>query len=187
MYPKKILWIGFALMAGLQLWVPASMIFQQQHVLNDGVAFKFKAAPVDPYDPFRGKYIVLRYEAVSFVPKPGEQWESGETLFVELAHDSAGFARILKVHKQMPPQNSNIIKASVDYVSQENVRRVFIEWPFDRFYMEESKAKAAELVYNRAAADSSLQTYSLVKIKDGAAVLQNVFINDIPITQFIKK
>jgi hypothetical protein len=53
--------------------------------------------------------------------------------------------------------------------------------------MEESKAYDAEQAYNKSTADSSSITYAQVKVKNGEAVLENVFFNDQPIVSFIKK
>lgn len=187
MYSKKIIWIGFVLMVLLQLWAPAAMIFNKETVLKDGKAYKFRSAPVDPNDPFRGKYIVLRLEAAGFKPGSTQQWKAGETVYVQVAQDTAGFARIAGLHKRMPLPADDMIKATIDYVGYDSLKEVFIEWPFERFYMEESKAPEAEKAYTKAAADSNQKAYALVKVKNGDAVLQNVFINDHPISYYIKK
>ncbi len=187
MYSKKIIWIGFVLMVLLQLWAPAEMIFNKEAVLKNGNSFKFRSAPVDPNDPFRGKYIVLRLEAASFKPGPTQQWKAGEPVYVQVAQDTAGFARVTALHKKMPVPADDVIKATVDFVGYDSLKQVFITWPFERFYMEEGKAPEAEKVYIEATADSNQQTYALVKVKNGDAVLQNVFINDNPISYYIKK
>ncbi len=81
----------------------------------------------------------------------------------------------------------NFVKTAVNYLSYDSAETVFVVWPFERFYMEESKAQGAEKVYNRSLADSNNITYALVKVKDGDAVLENVFINDKPIVSYFKK
>ncbi len=187
MFSKKISWIGFGLMVLLQLWAPAAMIFNKEAVLRNGKAYKFRSAPIDPNDPFRGKYIVLRFEAASFKPERTQKWQAGEEVYVQVAEDSAGFARISALHKKMPEPAAGIIRATINYVGYDSLKEVFIEWPFERFYMEESKAPEAEKAYTKAAADSTQKTYALVKVKNGEAVLQNVFINDHPISYYIKK
>ena len=187
MINKKIIWICFALLVLLQLWVPASMIYNRESVLKNGQAFKFRSAPVDPNDPFRGKYITLRFDENSFVTKHSSQWERGDVVFVQLTTDSAGFAKIKSLHKKNPGRANDYIKATVDYTGYDGLKPIFIEWPFERFYMEESKAAAAEQVYIKSTADSSNKTYALVKVKDGDAVLEDVFINNKSIVSYIKK
>ena len=61
---KKILLISaFVLVVLVQLYVPAKMIWGREEVLNTGTEYKFRTAPIDPNDVFRGKYINLNYEA----------------------------------------------------------------------------------------------------------------------------
>ena len=61
--------------------------------------------------------------------------------------------------------------------------KLLIEFPFDRFYMEESKAYDAELTYNRTLPDTSQVAYALVNIKNGESVLKDVMINGISISR----
>jgi len=184
---KKIIWIAFFLLVLLQLWAPASMIYNRELILKNGQSFKFRSAPVDPNDPFKGKYITLNFQENSFVVKDNSQWELGEVVFVQLTSDSAGFAKIQSLHKNKPGATNDYIKATVDYIGYDGLKPIFIKWPFDRFYMEESKANAAEQAYIKASADSNMVTYALVKLKNGEAVLENVFINNKPIVTLIKK
>ena len=58
--------------------------------------------------------------------------------------------------------------------------------PFDRFYMEESKAPKAEKVYNAANSDQRKETYALVYIKDGTAVLNDVIIDGQSIATYVE-
>ena len=46
----------------VQLVVPAKMIFDKEVILKTGTIYKFKTQPIDPSDPFRGKYVTLNYE-----------------------------------------------------------------------------------------------------------------------------
>jgi uncharacterized membrane-anchored protein len=187
MINKKIAWICFALLVLLQLWVPASMIYNREAVLKNGNAFKFRLAPVDPNDPFRGKYIILRFEENIYREKNGIKWMDVKTAYAQLTTDSAGYAGILSLHKKKPAGSADYIKVNISSSNSDTSNEVFVEWPFDRYYMEETKAAAAEQVYIKSTADSSNKTYALVKVKDGDAVLENVFINNKPIASYLKK
>ena len=116
--------------------------------------------------------------------------QSGENIYVLLSKDSAGYAKIISVQTDRPSIGTDFIKAKVNYFVSDSARQVFIEWPFNRFYMDEAKAYDAEKAYIKSTADSSSITYALVKVKNGEAVLENVFINEKPIasyTDFIHK
>ncbi len=65
--------------------------------------------------------------------------------------------------------------------------KVWYKLPFDRFYMEESKAPQAEQLYWKAQRDSAQVVYALVSIGQGQAVLQDVIINDRPIIDIINE
>ncbi len=62
MNTKKLLLVAFILVALAQLYVPTKMILNRENVLANGTDFKFRTAPIDPNDPFRGKYVNLQYE-----------------------------------------------------------------------------------------------------------------------------
>ena len=82
--------------------------------------------------------------------------------------------------------SQDFLKAKVDYVIHEG-SKLSIEYPFDRFYMEESKAYDAELTYRRALPDTSQITYALVNIKNGESVLKDVMMNGISIREIVKQ
>lgn len=172
---------AFILLALAQLFVPAKMIFDKEEVLSTGKEFKFRIAPVDPYDAFRGKYITLLYKDNHVVVKNKFSWKPGETAYAVLEQDSAGFARISSLSKQEPWDGSDFIQVSIGY--HLGASEVLINYPFDRFYMEESKAYSAEQAYNQAARDTSKTAWALVKVKDGEAVLQEVMLDGVPIAK----
>jgi uncharacterized membrane-anchored protein len=142
---------------------------------------------VDPGDPFRGKYITLNFRDNSYTQRRVEKWLAGEDVFVQLDKDSAGYARIHSLHKTAPGNGTDYIKATINYTSSEVEGKVYIDWPFPRFYMEEGKAAGAEKAYSHSLADSSNITYASVKVKNGDAVLENVYINEQPIVYYLKK
>ena len=185
---KTITWIAFALLVLLQLWVPAAVIRKKEDILSTGATFKFRTAPVDPNDYLRGKFVYLSFSQNSFEVNSAGDWRDRRDIFVNLGTDSAGFAKILSVSKDADIAGQNYIKATLSYVSENGAKTVLhIDWPFDRFYMEESKAPLAEKAYNDTRMDSSITSYALVKVKHGNAVLANVYIDDKPIDLYIKK
>ena len=184
---RKIILILFILIALAQLYVPAKMIFHREAVLSGGTEYKFRAAPIDPYDPFRGKYITLTFAETSATIDNERNWTMDETVYVLFTADSNGFAKIGSVSKTKPSTNQGFLKAKVDYVTSNGSNKLRIEYPFDTYYMEESKAYDAELAYRRSVRDTSRTTYALVRIKNGAAVLKDVMIDGIPIKEVVKR
>ena len=174
----------FCLLALVQLYVPARMIGNREQVLAQGKAYKFALAPLDPNDPFRGKYLTLQFKHNAFRLPPGQEWENGEKIYVLLAPDKAGYARIRQISKTRPRQKAGYLKTRVAYVARENHHAtLYVDYPFNRYYLEESKALPAEKAYQAALPDSTRQTYALVKIREGEAVLEEVYIDGLPVAQ----
>jgi len=184
MKSKKILLPLFVLLVLAQWYVPAKMIWDREDILDTGTEYKFRTAPIDPNDPFRGKYISLNYQENWLELTDDADWERGETVYVLLSKDEGGFANIASVSKERPTGKGDFLKAKVSFISGDQPKRLVIDYPFDRFYMEETKAKEAEKTYFESLRDSSQVTYSLVNIKNGEAVLKDVLIDGVSIGDF---
>lgn len=182
---KKVIFIGFILLVFVQLFVPAKMIFDQENVLKTGTEYKFLTRPIDPNDPFRGKYITLSYKNNTYQIREENDWMSREEVYVVLTNDKDGFAKIKSVSKEEPPATLDFIKAKIRYINSKN--KMVIDFPFDRYYMEESKALEAEKAYNESQRDTSQITYALVNVRAGQSVLKDVQINGISIKEIVKE
>ncbi len=177
----------FIIVALLQLALPGKMIWDNEKVLETGKEYKFKTAPIDPSDPFRGKYITLQYKENTTEVDDIENWSAGEDVYVTLKTDSQGFAKIDFISKVKPKESDDFVTAKVGFVWGNHLKSLNIEYPFNRFYMEETKAPEAERAYRKAQLATSQVTYALVSIKNGQAVLKDVLINGVPIGKIVKK
>jgi|SRR5690606_11009258 uncharacterized membrane-anchored protein len=186
MNSRIVLLTAFVLVALVQLYVPAKMIWDREDVLRTGTEYKFRTAPIDPTDPFRGKYITLSYDENSIEISDAENWVSGESIYVALGTDKEGIARIESVSRARPTDGADFIEAQVWYVSESDPRRLMIDYPFDRYYMEESKAQEAEDTHRRAQRDTTRITYALVSVKNGDAVVKDILIDGISISEIVK-
>ncbi len=188
MNKKYILLILFVAVALLQLWVPTQMIWKSEAVLKEGKIFRFKTAPIDPVDPFRGKYVTLTFEVDAAISTPDTLWEKDEWAYVMLGSNSEGFAEIESIHKTRPENTSDYFKTTVRYTGKrKSGSNVHLRFPFDRYYMEESKAYEAELAVRESAQDSSQVAYALVSIKDGDARLVDVIVNEVPLKEWVEQ
>lgn len=186
MSSKKLLLSVFILVALAQLYFPAKMIFDKEDTLETGIDYKFITAPIDPTDPFRGKYIILGYKDNVTVIDNEKDWVSGEIVYVFLENDQNGFAKIKSVSKEKPTDNQDFLKAKLSAVSNDGTNKLTIYFPFDRYYMEESKASDAEEIYAKSLQDTTQLTYALVSIKNGDAVLKDVLIDGVSIKEIVK-
>ncbi|MFK7757683.1 MAG: GDYXXLXY domain-containing protein [Flavobacteriales bacterium] len=194
---KILLLIVFVLLCSAQLYFPAKVVFDHQRVLDQGTLWKFNCVPIDPNDPFRGKYITLRFADDSFTSQDTIKYERDETVYASLQKDSLGYAKVSKIQRTAP-SSGDYLTTTVSYTSKNSRREkdsmtttVNLNFPFDRFYMEESKAKPAESAYRDVSRQvrkgENASVYAMVKLLEGAAVLEDVMVNDIPIKKYVEQ
>src|SRR5688572_32254351 len=144
---KKIIIPLFAIMCLAQWIVPGKMVYDSENTISAGTLYKFKTAPIDPSDPFRGKYITLSFQENFVNFTDSAEWQRGQEIFVTFTTDSAGFAVADEVYHTIP-ESESYLQTMVDYVDHYgDDRKVWYKLPFDRFYLEESKASQAEQLY----------------------------------------
>lgn len=184
MKPKLL--IAFIVVAIAQLFIPAKMVYDNHITETEGTTYKFKAEPVDPADPFRGRYITLNFEADNFATAHFED-EYNREIFALLGKDAQGFARIKGVQYDRPAKG-DYITARVWHYSRYD-KTLHLKLSFERYYMEESKAPEAEKLYNQYVGDSNntLPAYGEVAVKDGNAVLKAVIINGMPVEEYVRQ
>lgn len=186
MNSKKILVPLFLIVALIQLAAPGKMIFDREKIVSEGKAFKFRTAPIDPNDPFRGKFVLLNYRDNTFNVKTDSSWTSGETVYVTFKDDAQGFSQINSISRAVPENTPDFLKTQVNYaLAHEKPIILNIDFPFNHYYMEETKAPEAETIYTESARDTTKVTYAIVHIKDGDFVLQDVVIGGKPINEII--
>ena len=171
--------LGFAILA--QLAVPASMILKRERVLAHGQAFKFRTAPVDPTDAFRGRYVALGFDGNSVAAPPGHEFARGQTVHVRLEEDAEGFAKLAELRRDRPDA-APYLTTKIRYVGG---NLVHLHLPFDRFYMDENEAPAAERAYWKYSVSSNRNAYVQVRIEKGFAVLEDLYVDGQPIRDYL--
>lgn len=184
---RFIIFILFCIVAALQLYAPASLILQQEDVLENGKAYKFKLEPVDPEDAFRGRYMHLNYESnTAPLNKDGDIYPN-QKIYAVLEIDSDGYAYFNKVHLSEPDiPGSEYIELECDYYRRDQ-STIHLKLPFDRYYLNEKKASLADEVYRESVNSEKHKTHAVVRVKDGHAVLEEVYIDNTPILEYLKK
>lgn len=181
----KHLFIAFIITAIAQAFVPLKMVYDSEVTERTGTVYKFKTAPIDPEDPFRGKYVRLNYDMNSYHTND-TTWAYGEPVYINLKTDSEGFAAIENINHQAPDDGIDYVVGKCRYTTKEKIN---FSLEFDRYYMEESKAPEAETLYREYNLDepNGKPAYALVAVKDGNAVLKDIIIDDIPIREYVLK
>jgi uncharacterized membrane-anchored protein len=159
------------------------MIAKRESILKDGIQFKFKTAPLDPYDAFRGRYVALQIEE-DYVPMiKGLRLNSGQNVYALIETDSEGFARLTNVTTSKPYEES-YIQAKVRHIYGD---KVYLDLPIDRYYMEEKAAPTAERIYFRHAQRDKQDAYVVLRIKDGFAVIESLYVGGQKIEDAVRK
>lgn len=180
---KKYLIIAFAFTVIAQLFIPAKMIYDSEITEREGKEFKFKTVPIDPTDFLRGKYIILSY-AIENYPSQDTTFVSGEYAYAVIKEGAGGFAEIASLHHDKPIDEHNYIFAEVH---SNYAGRVNLEFPFNRFYMNENKAQDAETAYAEYSEKEAKPAYALVAVKEGNAIVKDVIVDGMPIKEYVEK
>lgn len=176
---KQVIFGLFVIVALIQLFVPLKMILKYEDVLQNGKVFKFRTVPIDPNDPFRGKYISLNFDDAISTYQSNKEWNGHEKVFVILNEDRDGFAKIKDISVDKPINTNNYVKADI-YLAYglKNQNQIRINYPFNKFYMEETKAQPAEKIYMESVGESHKKpAYALVAINKGRGVIKDVIID----------
>ena len=175
---KTVRLIIFLVVVLAQISVPASMIWKRQRILREGRVWKFRTAPTDPVDILRGRYLTLRFTAERS-PR-AEPLPYGEiTAFVSLKEDAEGFAVVDEVSSE-PRRGDNIIRAQ-NYGFFD--KRVQLRFPFDRFWVNEGDAIAAENAYQAHKDDG----YVTVRVGDGDAAIEELYLAGEPLREYLRR
>jgi uncharacterized membrane-anchored protein len=185
----------FGLMAAAQWFVPWWGIRQHEQVLRLGIPLCFRTAPVDPHDPFRGEYVILRFVLEDeVVANPADApWEDGEEAFVLLGN-AGGEATVQGVQRTRPNGAVPYIVCTMNVWSRmEEGDSLFsearIDLPFDRFYLQQGKGPRTEALLDQRSTeeDPELPAYASVRVLEGLAVIEDLIVGDRSIHRWMEE
>ena len=185
---KLIRNIAFGAVMILYLWFPLSMITDQQRILREGELFRFRPQPVDPYDAFRGRYIVLNFAEQDIeYPNAQETFKSNDQIFVNLEEDSLGF-----VHFSNPsfkkPVGTNYLKTRIWYTNKD---RITIEIPenLSRYYLNEKLAPLAEEKYQELLSsqrEGEVNVHLDARVLNGGILIEELYFEGVAVGEYLK-
>ncbi|HKP93799.1 MAG TPA: GDYXXLXY domain-containing protein [Chthoniobacterales bacterium] len=169
--------IVFVLVALLQLAVPSSLIWKREQTLRHGTIWKFRTAPVDPVDAFRGRYIALEFETESQEISPPADVESGRSVFVTLRANADGFAEIDQVLANRPARD-DFFKALLAGKT--------ISLPFDKYWATERDAPAADAAYRSESRRDKRSAFVTVRVFRGDAAMEQLYLDNQPLGEYLR-
>lgn len=179
---KKPSLIALILLIAVQLAVPFSMIQKKESILRNGEVFRFKTRPIDPADPFQGRYVRLWFQDdyIPWMKDHEHDLKRNEPIFAIIEVDNDGFVYFTDWSRERPATGhylkTRYTGARRDWNSQNRTsdyRGLRVALEFNRFYMDEAKAPRAEKLAREATRNTNC--WASVRIFEGEPALEDVF------------
>ena len=174
------------LLIGIFLLVLAAPLYlvikSESHLSNKDFEYKFRIRPYDPSDPVRGRYIRLFFSVDMYIAA-ADEFQKNENAHIIVERDGRGWAYFKSAHKETPPA-PNYFTAEVKRSHED---KVMVDLSFDRYYLNEELAPLGETEYRNLASDRDSTFYAVVTIKDGEALLKEVYYKDEPYRDYLRR
>ena len=179
---KKLPLIFLGALITVQFAVPLSMIRSRENILRNGELFRFKTRPIDPADPFQGRYVRLGIDGtIKNQTDQSTPLNSRPIVYATIESDTEGFAHF-SAWSLEKPEGGNHLKTRIRYFGN---REITIKIPFDRYYMDEAKAPRAErLVWEGT---RGTNCWVEVRVLDGKAAIEEVFVEGLPLRDLAER
>ncbi len=179
----------FAVAVAAQWLLPLAGIWQYERVIARGTTVRLECVAPDPYDPLRGRYLAVR-PAEGRVPKPeGMVGRDAVPVWATLEAGDDGLSRIKSLSLE-PVSGPTVIRLVAKWrlwEGQTSPETVFVEWPFDRLYLNERLAPDADKLVTERFREGQDRPVAEVRLLDGRAVLTDVLVDGVSIREIVKQ
>jgi uncharacterized membrane-anchored protein len=150
-----------AALVGLQAAFPLGIVAWNEWKIRTGTEVRLRTGPVDPVDPFRGRYITLRYEISRISVSDAE---AGDTVYVVLRNAGDRWTGD-RATTERPSDDETFIRGRVRYGGGGFGE---VEYGIETYYVDEDKARELEsaAASRRMFVDVSLDDDGTARIKD---------------------
>ena len=160
------------------MYYPVTKICRFEWPAEPPVVYDFEMSFLDPYDPMRGRYVLL--DNLYTVTLDGERdYWYGDLLYGIPEVDEHGIARIGDLQRNMP-EKSGFIKVTYrwgEWSDDGEYIGGIVEMPFDRFYMNEERAIAADGLMKIARSEMQKVIIRTHVYSDGVCVPVDILID----------
>lgn len=200
---NKLIFLIIALGIVAQFGLLSTIIIRRELTLRSGEVCRFETAPVDPFDAFRGQYVQLSYKALSSGVLSDRSFTAKTWCYLLLTTDTNGY-QIVSSITDSKPTSGTFIRTRVRYSYEDHIEKptpdnkyhreptgkwkVYLNLPFDRYYMPEKLAPQAETAYRAAnrVSRKEKQAVARVRIWRGMVVIEDIEIDGKPIREVIQ-
>lgn len=179
---KALPLILFALISLAQWAAPLSQIFRYEQTLAKGTLIRLKCSAPDPYDPLRGRYLAVQPEQDDATVAKGAKLRSGQHAYATLKTGTDGLTTLGELFAE-PPASGDYVRVTVRWESE---GKAHIEWPFDRFYLNEALAPEADKWFAESIRGSK-GVIAEVRVHHGTAVLENLTFDGLSFREILKQ
>ncbi|MCK5769152.1 GDYXXLXY domain-containing protein [Algiphilus sp.] len=162
--------------------LPVGQIVRLQGVIEHGTPYRFRTAPVDPADPFRGRYVALRFAADRIAVPENADYDPDRRYYAPIAVADDGFAQ-LRRPLPAPPAHGDWLPVTVS--ARLDAGHVRVALPLDRFYLEEGLAPRAEALLRDA--PETRAVWADVRVRDGRAVIAALVVDGEPVRRWLAR
>jgi uncharacterized membrane-anchored protein len=175
--------ILFITLAVAQLAVAGRAIFRSELALRTGDVYRFRLAPVDPVDAFRGRHVALRFAEDRAPVADGAPELSRAKVYVPLMVDDEGFATFGPATLEAPEDGPYLhLQSGVEFLDDDGERRLSIALPFRRYYMTERLAKEVDRSLWRRGIRPAWVT---VRVRAGLGVIEDLYVDGRPVREWL--
>jgi hypothetical protein len=179
---KTLPFIIFGIAVLAQWAAPLAQIWTHEQTLAKGTLIKLKCSAPDPYDPLRGRYLAVRPEQQNAGVPAGVKLERGMHVYAAFTTGADGLATLSSV-SLMPPATGDYIRVKAGWNNGDD--KVHIEWPFDRFYINEKLAPEADKWFAENIRAKGI--IAEVRVLNGRAVLADLSLDGKPFREILKE
>lgn len=180
---KALPLVIFAIAALAQWAAPLSQIWTHEQTLTQGTLIKLKCSAPDPYDPLRGRFLAVRPEQRQASVPAGLKLEHGMHVYGALIAGADGLTTISHL-SLTPPASGDYIRLKAGHIYGGNEAN--IEWPFERFYINEKLAPEADIWFaENIRGDKGI--IAEVRVLNGRAVLADLSLDGRSFREILKE
>jgi len=179
-YIRIFKFIIIILLAG-QAAFPLYTIIKSELALNSGAEYKFLVRPADPYDPFRGRYVTLRYE--NNMATATEVLKKNELADGLLFVDKEGFAYVKELSKYKTALYSNLVVTVRITGDISKIGNAHFEFLNNKLFMNEKIAPKVDRVMRAYRG----KIYVKASVKNGDMILKGLYFDGVEASEYVKK
>jgi len=185
---KVFLWSAFAAAVIAQWAVPLAGVRAHERTLAEGVPVRLRCAAPDPYDLLRGRFLAVRLQP-DRVPRmesaEGVNIQRGQPLYLLIEEGEDGVHQVTDAVLEKPADGTLFIAARAGWGGWSGSQNIGIEWPVDRFYLNEKLAPEADQWYaGTVRAEDGV--IAELRVRGGRVVIEDLTYQGTPFREILR-